>query len=299
MAAYSFLKEANLYLVTGNSRYSIDISNISFSQTFTEESYSLNTLHQTKYFAGAIINKANPANFSFTFPVLKEADLEIIVDKILDCSTFDLYISTQQDTFKLETCVITNGTFLIERLKPLSITVQGDASKLSRAGSGSYTMPGTAVSRSSTRTYLRNSDTYLYLDSTDVSSDLVSVSIELQNDIQWNQYTTIQGALTATNASTSQYPNSFIIDKKILAGSFTRYLTDTNSGNLLDWSNDSTLLIKAGQIISSTFYGLQFNITNCTYSNRLTSSNVFTQNYDWRMTQNPSSLSSIITYTNV
>ena len=64
MANYSFLKEAKVYIVYGTTKIQLDISSISFSQTFTEETRSVRTLHnQNNVFEGSVINTANPANF--------------------------------------------------------------------------------------------------------------------------------------------------------------------------------------------------------------------------------------------
>jgi peroxiredoxin len=102
MAQYSFLKEANLYLVKDNARYLIDISNVSFNQTFTEETYKVQNLHTSDIFEGSVIVQANPANFSFTCFVLKEVDHKVVFNSLIDIFTFDLYVQTRQDTFKLE-----------------------------------------------------------------------------------------------------------------------------------------------------------------------------------------------------
>src|SRR5210317_86114 len=126
MTGFNFLKQAQLYLVWSNKQYNIDIQEVSFSQTFTENSYSVKSLHTQNMFEASVINTANAANFSFTVPVLKEDDLSVIVDRLLDYDTFDLYISTQQDVFKLEYCVFTNGSFVIEKYQPLSLQVSGE-----------------------------------------------------------------------------------------------------------------------------------------------------------------------------
>ena len=96
MAAFNFLKEARLYIVHSNKQYNIDIENVSFSQTFTEDSYSVKTLHVQDMFEASTINKANPANFEFTMPTLKEADssVQVVLDRLIDYDTVDLYIKT-------------------------------------------------------------------------------------------------------------------------------------------------------------------------------------------------------------
>ena len=102
MATYNFLRESEVYLVYGGNQYRVDVyPNMSCSQTFTEESYPVKTLHnQSLMFEGSSIARANPANFDFTIPSLRENDLDIVLDLLLDydtslgqqlIKTFDLY----------------------------------------------------------------------------------------------------------------------------------------------------------------------------------------------------------------
>jgi hypothetical protein len=161
VSLYNFKKETKLYLVYNDNQYRIDISDISFSQTFTEHSYVVKTLQEPlNMFEGSVINKANPANFEFSIPALQEADLSIVVDLLLNYNsdntldTFDLYAATQKDIFKLETCVPTSGSFNIEKQKVLSLDISGEASKLTRVGDfGTFVIPGTPIARSATTRY--------------------------------------------------------------------------------------------------------------------------------------------------
>jgi hypothetical protein len=299
MSTYNFKKEAKVYLVQGTNQYNIDISNISFSQTFMEESYSTKTLHYSSMFEGSVITKANPANFEFTFPALREDDLKVVFDRLLDYQTFDLYISTLQDVFKLRNCVITNGKFIIERLRPLSMTISGEASELSKVGSyGVYTIPGTVQPRDVNRTYNRITHVDVVLGDTSVgvdtiSEDLVSIDLELQNKVNWPPYAVI-GNCGADNDIL--YPENFVVDTRVLGGSVVRYLTDTNNEKLLSWNTDIPIFIEVGQDIGGTVYGFVLDIDNCSFTNRLQTGNIYSQSYDWRMTQNPTNLSNIISY---
>ena len=298
MAAYSFKKEAKVYVVYGTDQYNIDISEINFTQTLMEKSTPLKTIHTSSYFEKSIINKANPANFEITFPAIREDDFKVLFDRALDYQTFDLYVETEQDVFKIETCVITNGRFIIERLKPLSMAITGEASKVSRHGDAGTTFDPTAseVPRDNNMTYNRISDLSITLGGTEtLSNDLASVSVELRNEIKWTPFNTIDGACDSTSA-TLQYPSSFSVTGRSLGGAFRRYLTDTNNTNLLGYDLDVSLRILAGQDISGTVYGFDIDITNCMYANRVNTGTVFTQVYDWRMVQNPADLSSIISY---
>jgi len=242
-------------------------------------------------FEGSVINKANAANFKFTAPALKEADYAILHTLLLNASSFDLYVQTEADTFKIETAVITNGSFVIERSRPLSIEIQGEGGKLTRGA----TLTGTLQSRSSTKNY-----TIPVLDITlngAALSNIVGVTMELQNEVEWTPYTTVAGAISATSAATSMYPSTFTLSKKILAGSIRQYLTDSNTANTLDWDTNASLAIKAGNgQTGSSFRGFSFGPATCSFTNRVRTGNIFLQNYDWRLVQNPSNLATILKY---
>ena len=300
MANYIFQKEAQVYLVHSGLKYRIDIKEIEFSQSFQEKSYEVKTLHNQSGFEGSSINMANPAEFSFNTPLLKEKRHEVVLDRLLDYATFDLYISNGQDVFKLEKCVIQEGTFEINRSRPLRLGISGEASKLSKF---SGTIPGTLYDvGTSTTTYIIPKLNTLTLGGTDISSQVTSLSVEIQNDISWNNYSTVQGAVSATNASTSMFPSSFTVGTRVLAGAITKYLqgtTDVSTGSpdLLTWNTNSALRLKA---LNSAGQGLDFNITNCSFTNRLQNSDIYLEEYSWRMTQRSSSLKGegVVTYIN-
>ena len=100
MTSYNFQKEVEVHVVYSGNKHKLDISSISFSQTFAQDSFEVKTLHnQRNVFAGSVINKANPANFEFTFPALKDGDFTTIFNLLVDYQgttnklrTFDLYI---------------------------------------------------------------------------------------------------------------------------------------------------------------------------------------------------------------
>ena len=300
MATFNFLRDAQLFIVHDSKQYNIDIESVSFSQTFTENSYSVKTLHSQDMFEASVINVANAANFEFKTFLLKESDLDIVLSRLIDYGTMDLYISTQQDVFKLEYAVFTNGSFEINRSQALSISVSGEASKLSKVGTvPSYTIPGTVPNPDRTdRTFLQMLEQTITLGGTDISSEVYRLSIELQNEISWIPYTTVNGGISASDAATSMYPSDFTVEKRILAGNIGRYLSDTNGVDLQEWSTGTSLRIKYGQNIGATLYGLDFNMPSCSFTNRLQVESVFVQNYDWRLIDNTTELSSIITKLN-
>ena len=289
MPNYSFLKEAKVYIVYGTTKKQLDISSVSFSQTFTEETRSVKTLHnQNNMFEGSVINTANPANFELRTNLLIEDASKIVFDRLTDTNSFDLYISTESDVFKLEKCVITNGTINIERLRPLSLSISGQASKL---------IPGSSVpsgmtlrTASSSRTYNLNKDLFVSLSGTDISDHLAAVSMELQNDIQWIPYKTVN------TAASTRYPTQYTVKGKVLSGNITRYLNDDTESNSQSYGTNQSLRIKAGTLIGGLFKGIDFNSNNCSLTQRVQTGTVFTKSSDWRMVQNPASVAGVFTY---
>ena len=165
--SHSFLKESKLYIVYGGNKYRIyTTAALSYSQSFAEDSYPVKTLHdQSKMVEGTVINKANPAQFSFEVPLTAEKDESIVMDLITDLVStsvsdietqqlkeFDAYIETGAAVFKISNCVITTANFAFNPRDQFKVAIQGEGTKLERVGNESYTIPGSAQSESSTRT---------------------------------------------------------------------------------------------------------------------------------------------------
>jgi len=345
MANLTFNKiDVNIYAVHNGLQYKIDTSEINFGQTFQEKSYKVKTLHNQSSFEGSVINKANPAEWSLDIPLLEESRNRILFDRLLDSGTFDLYISSQYDVWKLEKCIIQNGSFQIKKSEPLRLSIEGEASKLSKFTSsesninldaikgkrllivslgdvdftelgasrnlvGEYftatgnldsgtgivrsAIPGTPQGTSiNTYSYIVPRINTLTLGGVDISNLVVSLGLELQNNFEWNKYDTIQGAVEATNAETSMYPSTPTQQTRVLGGSIRKYL-EKDAPNVLTWSTNTPLVLKAW---SSNGKGITLNISNCSFTNRMSGDEVFTEEYSWRMTQNPTSLSSVLTY---
>lgn len=290
MVTYSFLKEAKVYLVKDNIKHSIDISSVSFNQTFTEESFSVQNLQNSNIFEGSVINKANVANFELNTYICIQDYARVLVNSLIDYSSFDLFVVTSQDTFKIEKAVITSGSISVDARKLLELEISGEASKVLRVGSSSYTIPGT-FAPTGTKTYIRPLDNLILLNGDDLSKDNVSLTLELQNEVKWIPYNSVQKAVSGS----TMYPTDYVIDSRILAGSIQRYVTPDTDADLQSYETNVPLRIKIGQNVGGTFYGFDFNIGSCSYTNRLNTGSIFTQNYDWRMTDN-SSLSNIISY---
>ena len=302
MTAYNFLKESNVHLVYGGSRYLLKTTpDVSFSQTFAEDAYEVKTLHdQTKMFQGTSITKANPADFSFTIHLTTEKDETIVKSLLTDydategqtrINSFDLYIVTGESTFKLNECVITEGNFNLAKGSPLSLAVSGQAEKLERVGNASYSLPGSLASASSTRTPT------LSLIDVEVSgsdvSNIISATLTVQNEIQWTPYETLHSSLSVTNASNAMYPSGFTLGRRVVSGNIVQYVTSNNSSTVQSFNTDTTVRVKT-VVNGSTF--LDANLANCMFTKRTNTTDVFTQSFDYRLIGNPANLSTVITY---
>ena len=302
MVAYNFLKVSNVHLVYGGSRYLIKTTpDVSFSQTFAEDAYEVKTLHdQTKMFQGTSITKANPADFSFTVHLTKEKDETIVKSLLTDydttegqtrIKTFDLYIVTGESTFKLNECVLINGDFNLSKGSASTLAVAGQGQKLERVGDASYSLPGSLVSASSTRT-----PTLSLIDVEVGGSDvtnIISATLSVQNEISWTPYETLQSSLSVTSASNAMYPSGFTLGRRVVSGNIVQYITSNNSSTVQTFDTDTTVRVKT-VVDGSTF--LDANLANCMFTKRANVADVFTQTFDYRLVGNPANLSTVITY---
>ena len=302
MAAYNFRRESSVFIVHGGSRYSIKTTpEVSISQTFAEDSYTVKTLHdQTKMFEGTTITKANPANFSFGIYLTEEKD-ETIVKSLLteyDTSsgeqlikTFDLYIVSTESAFKIENCHIKTGDFVFERERPLTLIVSGQGEKLTRVGNSTYTVPGSVVSSSATYT-----PTTPVLDVEIGGSDvpnLVSATLQVQNNTNYKGYETLQNSLSVTNNTNAMYPSGFSLDNRVVSGNITQFVTSTNSSTFFDFSTNSNIGIKT-LVNGSTFFNA--NLTGCMFTKRIQVGEAIQDVIDFRLVSSPTNLNTIITY---
>ncbi len=296
--SYSFLRESKLYIVYGGNKYRIYTSSaLTFNQTFAEESYSVKTLHdQSKMFEGSSITKANPASFSFDVPLTTEKDESIVLTLASDLSSnilnsFDMYVQTGSSTFKLEGAIITSASFDFIPQNQFTMRVEGEGTKLTRAGDEDFTIPGSAQSESATRTPLLVYPTVTLNDGTSRNMDnILSVNLNIQNETEWTPYETLQDSLN----STTMFPSAHTVGKRIISGEIRQYQTDNNVGQFDDFSTSTDLTITAKKVSGDTdFFKIQIN--PAMYTARMNPEEVYTQSYDFRSLDNTDTVSTQIT----
>ena len=297
--SHSFLKESKLYIVYGGNKYRIYTNAaLSFSQTFAEDSYPVKTLHdQSKMFKGTTITKANPASFSFETPLTAEKDESIVISLLTGVSTndlvpsFDMYVQTESSTFKIEGCAITSGNIAFNPKEQFKVAVEGQGSKLTRAGNGSYTIPGSAQSESATRTPLLVYP-HVALGSLSMLS-IIGVTVSIQNNLDWTPFETLHDSLAVTDSSNAMYPSAYTVNERVVSGAITQYQTDNNKTQFDDFSTSSSLTITGKKASDNTDYWT-LTLNPVMFTSRLNVNDIYTQSYDFRSLDNGEQLNAQI-----
>lgn len=294
---FNFKRNTKLYIVYKNTRYRIDIMpDISFSQTFVESGYSNKTLHdQYNVFESAKIHRANPANFNFTIPLTQDNDFGIVLDLLLKyksgeacVDSFDLYIDTDTQLFKIEKAIIDSGIFRITMGDILSLAVSGTASRLRTVSDFPF---GTIASYNS-GIYIIPLRILAELGGVE-QKHITNVSLEVSNSLSWLTNDDIHNSLEVDSATNSIYPKDYYLSSRTVSGMIQKYVTNENITEVNKWSINTPLRIRVGNM---TEYYLDANFPTVVYTNRLDPQEIYTQSYDFRLNQSPSDLSDLITF---
>lgn len=282
------------------------MKDVTFSQTFAQEGIAKRTLHSpNNLFEGSLIQKANPADFSFTLYMLDETSTHqhLPLDLLLDYSgntlkQFNLYFVYENNStpvyYKIENAVFTGGTFNIPRAGIMTVALSGQGTKLERTEAswsntdGNYdSTPAFAVSKE-----------FIVSIAGNTLDNIQGASLELQNEINWTRNETVHSTKSVTNASNTVFPTSFTLEARVLGGSIGQYIDSTNAqsvNNLLTWQENTSVRIQAG--LSASNIQLDVNMPNaCSFTNRARFSDIFSQNYDFRLMTNPTDLNTYFTY---
>lgn len=292
---YNIRKNAKAYIVYYDTaqavyrRYQVEIYNdITVSQTFDEQGYKRKTLHSLiSVHEDATVNSANPANFSFTTPLLSIAEAPIFLSLGGDCSSgnlnnFDLYIESNNVIYRVTKCVIEQMNYNIQRNSILTISISGTGSKLEKFGNvGSVTIPGTPLTYS-TKSYVPINKLSVAIGST-VLDSITSLNIDLKNDILWYPSKTINEAIQGT----TMYPAAYALQGRALSGSITQFLTSSNVDTLSDTSTTSQVVIDVySDLYSMSNAILEFNLPSTVFTRRLNIEELISRVYDFRLNTN-------------
>lgn len=279
---------------------------VNFNQAFKQGNPKKRTLHEpNKLFDSSTIFSANPANFSIDLFLVDETSTHQhkALDLLLNYSgntlnTFNLYFVysdySPQVYYKIEKAVFTSGVFKIPTRGIMSVLLSGAGSKLTRI-EGAFTGTDSNYDANASIAVSRAMEVTV---NSDVLDNILGVSIEVKNNIEWTKNDVLQNSLNVTSATNTVYPTNFTLSGRTLAGSIQQYVSKTDSAstsNLQTWQEDTTVRVQAG--LSSTNYQLDLNMPNaCSFTNRANFGELFTQNYDYRLTSSPTDLNTYFTY---
>lgn len=274
---YNFKRNSKLYLVYEGLKYRLEVyPDLSVSQTFSEQGVPRKTLHtQTDLHEHAVITRANVASFSFTVPFFDQSSIQ----KELELSTsytngvtpyFDLYIESDNIIYKLEKAVFETTTFNLSRDAPITVSLSGSGSRISKV----TTIPGT-LQTTPTREYTRVSTLGTIIDSTTLTS-VININIEVVNKISWTKNDTINQTLNGNII----YPTSFVLSGREVRGSVAHFVTDDNKEELPDLSTEGELEL----LINSTL--LSFVLPSVVFTRRDDLNDLISRTYDFRLNTN-------------
>jgi hypothetical protein len=276
---YNFKKNSKLYLVQNGLKYKLEIyPDFSASQTFDEQGYRRKTLHdQAAVHEHATIVKASPANFSFTVPFFDQSTIQKEIELATTytngvVSSFDLYIESDNIIYKIEKAVFNTTTFNIARDAPLTVSLSGSGSRISKVSS----IPGT-LQPAPTREYTRVSTMQIQIGGVTFSA-VTNINIEIENDITWIKNDTIHDSLTGNII----YPQSYVLSGRQVKGSVSHFITTENQNDLQDESTESSLSLSINPNL------LAFTLPSVVFTRRSEFGDLISRTYDYRLNTNSS-----------
>ena len=283
--------------------YRLHVQNIEFNQAFKQESYKTKTLQeQSSWYEGSSITTANNANFSISIHMVDESSTHQhkLIELLLETDTrtlktFTLFIDPEKEDkmYKIESCIITSGSFNLPRGGIMTADFEGQGTKLTRINK--VTLTDSSYDTTPTFAVARRVDVTV---NSQALENVLGVTLEIQNDVEWTRSKTLQNSLSVTDASDSVYPANFVLSKRTVAGNITQYVNQKvtqSNANVQSWKENIPIHIKAG--LATSNYQLNAQLTPCSYTNRVNPSEAFTQSYDFRLLRQVTPLNTLIQHT--
>lgn len=307
--ALNFARDTDVYVLYDGSYYKLHVSQIEFDQAFQQDSYKTKTIDKpTNLVDASKITSANVANFSITFPMVDESStyqhilLQLLLsntDNILN--TFTLYVDPStagqavnlRRMYQISNCVLTSGSFTIGNNAVMQMEVTGQASQLSRINYTNFNIG--SYTTFDNLTYAVSKIINVTVDGS-LLEGIFGVALEIQNSISWTKNKTLQNSLDIAGYTQTVYPASFVFEERVVSGSITQYVGNSLAAytNIQTWKENIAVRIQAG--LASNNYQLDAQLTPCSFTNRVTPTEIYSQAYDYRMMGHPSNLNSSFTY---
>ena len=307
--ALNFARDTDVYVLYNGSYYKLHVSQIEFDQTFQQDSYRTKTIDKpTNLVDASKITSANVANFSITLPMVDESSTyqHILLQLLLSntdntLNTFTLFVdpstadqpSNVRRMYQISNCVLTSGSFTIANNAIMRLQVTGQASQLTRVNHTNFNIG--SYTTFDNLTYAVSKIINVTVDGT-LLEGIFGVALEVQNNISWTKNKTLQNSLDIAGYTQTVYPASFTFDERVVSGSITQYVGNSLDAytNIQTWKENIAVRIQAG--LASNNYQIDAQLTPCSFTNRVTPTEIYSQAYDYRMMGHPSNLNSSFTY---
>ena len=307
--ALNFARDTDVYVLYNGSYYKLHVSQIEFDQTFQQDSYRTKTIDKpTNLVDASRITSANVANFSITLPMVDESSTyqHILLQLLLSntnntLNTFTLFVdpstadqpSNVRRMYQISNCVLTSGSFTIANNAIMRLQVTGQASQLTRVNYTNFNIG--SYTTFDNLTYAVSKIINVTVDGT-LLEGIFGVALEVQNNISWTKNKTLQNSLDIAGYTQTVYPASFTFDERVVSGSITQYVGNSLDAytNIQTWKENIAVRIQAG--LASNNYQIDAQLTPCSFTNRVTPTEIYSQAYDYRMMGHPSNLNSSFTY---
>ena len=164
----------------------------------------------------------------------------------------------------------------------------------SGSGTADFMPPGTPQSESATRTPLMVYPV-VSVDSLDMNN-ITSATVNIQNNIDWTPFETLQSSLSVTNASNVMRASNYTVSKRLISGAISQYQTNNNINQFDDFSTTANITLKGVKMedAANATPFIQLALNPATFTARMTPSEVFMQSYDFSYTGS-ATVDSIIT----
>ena len=307
--ALNFARDTDVYVLYNGSYYKLHVSQIEFDQTFQQDSYKTKTIDKpTNLVDASRITSANVANFSITLPMVDESSTyqHILLQLLLSntdntLNTFTLFVdpstadqpSNVRRMYQISNCVLTSGSFTIANNAIMRLQVTGQASQLTRVNYTNFNIG--SYTTFDNLTYAVSKIINVTVDGT-LLEGIFGVALEVQNNISWTKNKTLQNSLDIAGYTQTVYPASFTFDERVVSGSITQYVGNSLDAytNIQTWKENIAVRIQAG--LASNNYQIDAQLTPCSFTNRVTPTEIYSQAYDYRMMGHPSNLNSSYIY---
>ena len=307
--ALNFARDTDVDVLYNGSYYKLHVSQIEFDQTFQQDSYKTKTIDKpTNLVDASRITSANVANFSITLPMVDESSTyqHILLQLLLSntdntLNTFTLFVdpstadqpSNVRRMYQISNCVLTSGSFTIANNAIMRLQVTGQASQLTRVNHTNFNIG--SYTTFDNLTYAVSKIINVTVDGT-LLEGIFGVALEVQNNISWTKNKTLQNSLDIAGYTQTVYPASFTFDERVVSGSITQYVGNSLDAytNIQTWKENIAVRIQAG--LASNNYQIDAQLTPCSFTNRVTPTEIYSQAYDYRMMGHPSNLNSSFIY---